>query len=384
MTNIFMLVIPPKNYEAMIHYKETIQERVTPDRIFRYVDADLRHTLSRIFGNKPIAVWGSRDTPNNRATFSRMRAGDDILIVEGKSIKLLGKIADKTMNPNLSKELWKNLKGDTKEGWNLIYFIANPSEIDLPFSEFNRLLGYEPRYAPYGFARVADEKLKSFYQRYGGDLYSVLQRIKSGIVTYRNEETLLVSEATEVLAVAAGEDEAAEACIDEKLLSDHIVMQYRLSRLGVKAGSKVWVPRNDQQRIRTEYRFDDFEKEFSSGIDVPARYVENIDVVWKAEFRIDAAFEIENTTAIYSGLLRFSDLKIVAPNSNYPLFVVAPIAKRNRLIDQVNRPTFRRLDFKGKVRFLPYEAVSEIDRFFEKSNSGLNVDLLIGKSEAVD
>jgi hypothetical protein len=161
-------------------------------------------------------------------------------------------------------------------------------------------------------------------------------------------------------------------------------MQYQLSKLGLKAGSKVWVPRNDQQRIRTEYQFDDFEKEFSAGIDVEARYVENIDVIWKEEFRIDAAFEIENTTAIYSGLLRFSDLKIVAPNSNYPLFVVAPMAKRNRLIDQVNRPTFKKLDFKGKVRFLPYEAVSEIDRFFEKSNSGLNVDLLIGKSEAVD
>jgi hypothetical protein len=231
---------------------------------------------------------------------------------------------------------------------------------------------------------VADRNLESCYQRYGGDLYSILQRIKSGITPQPKEEALLVSEAAEVFGVASGEDEIAEACIDEKILSDHIVMQYLLSRLGIKAGSKVWVPRNDQQRIKTEYRFDDFEKEFSTGIDVPARYVENIDVIWKEEFRIDAAFEIENTTAIYSGLLRFSDLKIVAPNSNYPLFVVAPIAKRNRLIDQVNRPTFRKLDFKGKVRFLPYEAVSEIDLFFEKSNSGLNVDLLIGKSEAID
>jgi len=36
-----------------------------------------------------------------------MKQGDDILIVEGKSIKLLGKIAAKTINPSLSKELWK-------------------------------------------------------------------------------------------------------------------------------------------------------------------------------------------------------------------------------------------------------------------------------------
>jgi hypothetical protein len=161
-------------------------------------------------------------------------------------------------------------------------------------------------------------------------------------------------------------------------------MQFKLARLGIKAGSKVWVPKSDQQRIVDQYDFKDFEKEFSTGIDVPIKYVENIDVVWKKEFRIDAAFEIENSTAIYSGLLRFSDLKIIAPNSNYPLFVVAPESKRSRLIEQVNRPTFRSLEFKRKVRFLPYEKVNEIDHFFEKSKSGLNIGVLIGQSEAID
>src|SRR4029077_4067983 len=48
------------------------------------------------------------------------------------------------------------------------------------------------------------------------------------------------------------------------------------------------------------------------------------DVVWKEEFRIDAAFEIENSTSIYSGLLRFADLTMVAPNTIYPLFIVSP------------------------------------------------------------
>jgi hypothetical protein len=172
MTKIFIMFIPLGNYEAVVHYEDTVKGRVSPDRIFKYVDFDLRQRLTGIFGSKPIAVWGSRDTANNRATYSRMESGDDILIIEGSSIKLLGKIADKTMNPNLSKELWKNLKGDTKEGWNLIYFIANPIEIDLPFSEFNRIVGYKPEFLPRGFSCVAEERLKSFYQQYD-DLYSV-------------------------------------------------------------------------------------------------------------------------------------------------------------------------------------------------------------------
>jgi hypothetical protein len=160
-------------------------------------------------------------------------------------------------------------------------------------------------------------------------------------------------------------------------------MQWKLLRLGQKAGSKVWIPRNDQSRIKKEYQFNNFESEFTAGIDTPSKYVENIDVVWKEEFRIDAAFEVEHTTSIYSGLLRFSDLKIIAPNSNYPLFIVAPKSKRNRLLDQIKRPTFRKIEFEKKVRYLSYEAVNEIDDFFKDTTSGLNIDLLIGKSESL-
>ena len=111
MTNIFIVPIPLGNNEAVVHYEDTVRNKVLPDRIFRFVDSDLRYILTDVFGTKPITVWGSRDSRNNRGTFSRMKPGDDILIVVGNSIKLLGKIAAKTINPSLSRELWKNLTG---------------------------------------------------------------------------------------------------------------------------------------------------------------------------------------------------------------------------------------------------------------------------------
>ena len=37
----------------------------------------------------------------------------------------------------------------------------------------------------------------------------------------------------------------------------------------------------------------------------------------------------------------------------------------------------------SKVRFLSYEMVKEIDEFFSGSNSGLSVDLILGKSERI-
>jgi len=160
-------------------------------------------------------------------------------------------------------------------------------------------------------------------------------------------------------------------------------VQWKLILLGLKTGSKVWVPRTDQQKIQREYKFGEFEASFSAGIDLPAKYVENIDVVWKEEFRIDAAFEIEHTTAIYSGLLRFADLKIIAPNHPFPLFIVAPLLKKNRVFEQIRRPVFKRLGLDKEVRYISYETIDGIDKFFEHSSSGLNVDLLVGKSEAV-
>lgn len=126
-----------------------------------------------------------------------------------------------------------------------------------------------------------------------------------------------------------------------------------------------------------------FEKEFAAGIDLPKNYFENIDVVWKDEFRIDAAFEVENSTAVYSGLLRFADLNVVAPNTTYPMFIVAPAERRNRVREQLLRPVFRRLELREKVRFLPYEAVDDIDQFFASSSAGLSVDLIKAKSEVV-
>ncbi len=384
MRNIFLLYIPPGNFEAKVHYEDTIKKKVAPDRIFNLVDSNLRYNLKYIFGDKLITVWGSRDTPQNRSKFERMKPGDDLLIVEGDTIKLLGKIAAKTVNQRLSRELWKNLKGKTTDGWDLIYFIANPLQIDLPFSEFNKLFDYKPNYKLQGFTGISGNKLKGFYLKYD-DLYSVLQRIKAGEMIEQRKEEIDEQETIEKELIVP-EPELPEIVddINDEQYSDHIIMQFKLARLGVKAGSKVWVPKNDQQRIFSKYQFADFEKEFASGIDTDAKYVENIDVIWKEEFRIDAAFEIENSTTIYSGLLRFSDLKLIAPNSIYPLFVVAPLSKRNRLIEQIKRPTFKKLEMKNRVRFLPYETINEIDKFFETSSSGLNVDLLLGRSESID
>jgi hypothetical protein len=143
----------------------------------------------------------------------------------------------------------------------------------------------------------------------------------------------------------------------------------------------VWAPKSDQGRINKAYSFAEFEETFAAGLDTQTKYVENIDVVWKEEFRIDAAFEVENSTAIYSGLLRFADLTMVAPNSLYPLFIVAPTTRKARVLEQLKRPVFKHLQLADKVRYLSYDCVREIDDFFANAKGGLNVHVVTAKAE---
>ena len=56
-----------------------------------------------------------------------------------------------------------------------------------------------------------------------------------------------------------------------------------------------------------------------------------------------AAFEVESTTSIYSGLLRMPDLVSMQPNLKIPLYLVAPDDRREKVFNEVNRPTFTRL-----------------------------------------
>lgn len=382
MRNVFLLYMPPGNPVAMVHYQDTIKNKVELARIAPLISQNLRAKLTSVFGGAPIAVWGSQAGPRNRSTFANMSQGDDILIVEGDSVKLIGKVAAKVDSVELSRELWKPITGKGGTPWQLIYFIANPRELDLPFSEFSQLFGFAKNFRLRGFTPVASARLQDFYARYD-DLYSILVKLQKGeTVSQRMPDTLSVAaQSSPPLAEIRAEE--IDEVLRTRVISDHIRMQWKLARLGLKAGERVWVPVGDQSRLRQTYQFDEFDPEFSAGIDLPHSYVENIDVVWKQEFRIGAAYEIENSTSIYSGLLRFADLNIVAPNTLYPMFIVAPQDRKNRLREQLRRPAFKRLELDRKVRFLSYETIDQIDEFFAGSSSGLNVDLIVGRSEPV-
>lgn len=127
----------------------------------------------------------------------------------------------------------------------------------------------------------------------------------------------------------------------------HTEIQWLLLKLGNDMGFDVWVARNDKSREYDGHKFsglprfrDRLPLQFDEGTN---QIIELIDVLWLKGNAIVAAFEIESTTSVYSGLLRMADLVTMQPNLNIPLYLVAPDERRDKVIHEVNRPTFSRL-----------------------------------------
>ncbi len=145
----------------------------------------------------------------------------------------------------------------------------------------------------------------------------------------------------------------------------HEEIQYLLLKLGSDMGLDVWVARNDRGKVVKGKQFasiprlrDNLPRQFD---DATNRTIELIDVLWLKGNAIIAAFEVESTTSIYSGLLRMSDLISMQPNLNIRLYLVAPDERREKVITEVNRPTFSRLSppMSQVCRYISFESLKE-------------------------
>jgi len=146
-------------------------------------------------------------------------------------------------------------------------------------------------------------------------------------------------------------------------------MQFLLLKLGSDMGLDVWVARNDLNKQYKGVAFNDIanlRKQIPRQFDEATnRTIELIDIFWLRRDAIIAAFEIEHTSSIYSGLLRMSDLISMQPNLKINLYIVAPDDRSDKVIAEVNRPTFATLNppLPKICKFIPYSQLrKEVDQ----------------------
>jgi hypothetical protein len=140
----------------------------------------------------------------------------------------------------------------------------------------------------------------------------------------------------------------------------HSQIQTFIGAIGMIKGYDIWIPLNDRSKL--DWTLTD---KFPVRDKLPSRYssindvVREVDVLWlqRGASDMSAMFEIEHSTQVYSGLLRFNDLHLVEPNLKLKFSIVANGVRRVLFLRQINRPTFKVSGLADVCNFLEYRDV---------------------------
>ncbi|MBC7944124.1 MAG: type II restriction endonuclease [Burkholderiales bacterium] len=156
----------------------------------------------------------------------------------------------------------------------------------------------------------------------------------------------------------------------------HTEIQGWLRDLGKALGYDVWIANNDKSRMYLGARLsegclvqlpDAIRR--SDAVDTVAL----IDILWisKESEKIVAAFEVEHSTSIYSGIVRMLDLALGVPeHEGAAFFLVAPDVREQDVRSQFARPAFSRVS-ELDVRYLGYRQLKQNKEAIARFGMGL-------------
>ncbi|HSH68052.1 MAG TPA: hypothetical protein VLB84_20130 [Bacteroidia bacterium] len=135
----------------------------------------------------------------------------------------------------------------------------------------------------------------------------------------------------------------------------HTEMQYHLLKIGDALGYDVICASNDKSRSfnGNNFSFLCLPKfpELNTDTDT-ATTIKLIDVLWfqKGTNNVIAAFEVEKSTSIYSGILRLTDLSYTIADGDEIFYLIAPNSREKDVQMQLLRPAIR--NNKVKIKYI--------------------------------
>ena len=147
-------------------------------------------------------------------------------------------------------------------------------------------------------------------------------------------------------AARASKKRHQQAIADQREASEHTQAQHVLIRIGRALGYDVFVARNDRSRTCHGESFAMLSLSTLPSLNLPPDVqstVELIDVLWfvKGEPKLVCAFEVEQSTSIYSGILRMKDLAFSVPDQQAHFYLVAPEVREQEVVAQMLRPALQ-------------------------------------------
>jgi len=140
----------------------------------------------------------------------------------------------------------------------------------------------------------------------------------------------------------------------------HPQVQTLLGAVGTAKGYDIWIPTKDRMVLDQNLaRPFSCREHLPGAFDAVKTVLQEIDVIWiqPGSSELRALFEVEHSTPIYSGLLRFNDVHLVAPKSISRFTIVSNDTRRSLFVRQLNRPTFQTSGLSELCTFLEYADV---------------------------
>ena len=195
----------------------------------------------------------------------------------------------------------------------------------------------------------------------------------------RSDSTENARDWTAMLDETRAQTQKLDKAIANQKESDrtHGEIQSWLRDLGLALGYDVWIAANDRGRLH-------------EGLPLGSRCLDSlphaiatakgsdairlIDVLWldHSTATVAAAFEVEHSTSIYSGIVRMLDLALSSENLHLStaLFLVAPDAREADVRAQLRRPAFSQIGDLD-ISYLPYSELERHRTAIARFGSGL-------------
>lgn len=276
---------------------------------------------------------------------------------------------------------------------NMLYFLhptlVPPSNTSI-LRGFNALTGSKTKLGRWGDYLAMRASLLRITERHRDQLSNDLGAISGFCYDVGNQLIPIPpggpSEAWEEDLQRVVAEAAAQSELRRNTASDadtHTAIQGLLRDIGHDLGFQVHIASNDRTRRHgAGVLGDGCVPELNADLltQPGADAVRLIDVLWLDDAgHITAAFEVEHTTSIYSGIVRLLDLAMgVAPGMTHGLFLVAPDARENDVRQQLARPAFRRTECL-QMRYLPYGELRTHAASIRRFGSGLKPLLAIAR-----
>ncbi len=246
---------------------------------------------------------------------------------------------------------------------------------------------YEPKNDPvedYFIFRSIFLQLSTQLQLSSWDLEQVLARMDEQ--HQKNSKKFKGQSAAPAILPVMADEQTLEDESDTDVNHTHI--QGLLAKIGRKLDCRIWIAANDKRKIWNGQTLGNLSIDQlpQLGLDPESqKIISLIDVLWiKGYNQVVAAFEIEHTTSVYSGLLRMSDLVVSSPNLNFQLYIVTPDERLPKVRQQLSRPTFQMLDLHKMCGFFSFETLHrEAESILRWATDTVVIDQLAEKVEDI-